>query len=257
LNMGAGENDSSRVHKRRPMSSTYGTSYLPTMEGTRTRVWKEGFDQRVARKQNGFRHVAIEWDVLTGRPLEDDKKYCDDAIKIEELFLPTSRIEKKRRQLNKEYERAKKREDRKRTELRKKLSVDDAGLIREININEYEKNKARNHKTNIQFPTPISTLRSSRSSKSSRSSSARPSRSKSAYHRQKTVETARLSESMSQLSVNDEKSNPRPLGLSQDQVNRLQAEAGMCATQPPQTSAMDRYMETKTKQELDNITCNH
>ena len=59
------------------MSSTYGTSYLPTMEGTRTRfvnnlidlmflgeilnlssalrVWKEGFDQRVARKQNGFR----------------------------------------------------------------------------------------------------------------------------------------------------------------------------------------------------------
>ena len=75
--------------------------------------------------------------------------------------------------------------------------------------------------------------------------------------RQKTIETARLSESMSQLSVNDEKSNPRPLGLSQDQVNRLQAEAGMCATQPPQSSAMDRYMEMKTKQELDNITCNH
>ena len=60
--MGAGENDSNRGHKRweiylvlvsthndydigviyllsfrRPMSSTYGTSYLPTMEGTRTR----------------------------------------------------------------------------------------------------------------------------------------------------------------------------------------------------------------------------
>ena len=77
------------------------------------------------------------------------------------------------------------------------------------------------------------------------------------YFRQKTVETARLSESMSQLSVNDEKYHPQPLGLSQDQVNKLQAEAGVSSSQPPQTSAMDRYMEMKTKQELDNIDCNH
>ena len=86
----------------------------------------------------------------------------------------------------KEYDRAKKREDRKKNDLRKKLSIDDAGIIRELNVNEYEKNKARNHKTNIQFPTPISTLRSERSSrsrKSSRSSSAQLQRSKSAYQR--------------------------------------------------------------------------
>ena len=111
------------------------------------------------------------------------KKFCDDDIKVEELFLPTSRIERKRRQLMKEYDRTKKREERKRNELRKKLSVDDAGIIRELNINEYEKNKARNYKTNIQFPTPISTARSSRSSRSSRSPSVRPKRSKSAHPR--------------------------------------------------------------------------
>ena len=108
-------------------------------------------------------------------------------FRAEELFLPTSRVEKKRRQLIKEYDRVKKREDRKRSELRKKLSVDDAGIIRELNTNEYEKNKARNHRTNIQFPPPASTARSDRSSRpsrSSRSSSARPGqRSKSAYRR--------------------------------------------------------------------------
>ena len=81
-----------------------------------------------------------------------------------------------------EYERAKKRDEgKKKNDLRKKLSID-AGVIREMNINEYEKNKARNYKTNIQFPTPISTLRSQRSSRSSRSSSAQP-RSRSAYQR--------------------------------------------------------------------------
>ena len=114
------------------------------------------------------------------------KSYCH-VFRAEELFLPTSRVEKKRRQLIKEYDRVKKREDRKRSELRKKLSVDDAGIIRELNTNEYEKNKARNHRTNIQFPTPASTARSDRSSRpsrSSRSSSARPGqRSKSAYRR--------------------------------------------------------------------------
>ena len=136
---------------------------------------------RVQHQTFNFRHVAIEWDVLTDRN-HGIKKFCDDDVRAEELFLHTSRIERKRRQLVKEYDRAKKREERKRNELRKKLSVDDAGIIRELNINEYEKNKARNYKTNIQFPTPVSTFRSSRSStKSSRSSSARPSRSKSAY----------------------------------------------------------------------------
>ena len=104
-------------------------------------------------------------------------------FRVEELFLPTSRIEKRRRQLVREYDRAKKKEERKKNELRKKLSIDDAGVIREMNINEYEKNKARNYKTNIQFPTPISTLRSQRSSRSSRSSSAQPRRSCSAYQR--------------------------------------------------------------------------
>lgn len=104
-------------------------------------------------------------------------------FRVEELFLPTSRIEKRRRQLVREYDRAKKKEERKKNELRKKLSIDDAGVIREMNINEYEKNKARNYKTNIQFPTPISTLRSQRSSRSSRSSSAQPRRSRSAYQR--------------------------------------------------------------------------
>ena len=143
---------------------------------------------------------------MTDRP-QEIKKYCDDEIRWgtirsttylwnyytlrycrrpEELFLPTSRIEKKRRQLVREYDRAKKREERKKHELRKKLSIDDAGIIRELNVNEYEKNKARNHKTNIQFPTPISTMRSDRSSrarKPSRSSSAQPKRSQSAYRR--------------------------------------------------------------------------
>ena len=142
---------------------------------------------------------------MTDRP-QQIKKYCDDEIRwsgkqriclfwlmnlhmtcrAEELFLPTSRIEKKRRQLIREYDRAKKREDKKKNELRKKLSIDDAGIIRELNVNEYEKNKARNHKTNIQFPTPISTVRSDRSSRSrkpSRSSSAQPKRSQSAYRR--------------------------------------------------------------------------
>ena len=86
-----------------------------------------------------------------------------------------------------EYERAKKRDEgKKKNDLRKKLSIDDAGVIREMNINEYEKNKARNYKTNIQFPTPISTLRSQRSSRSSRSSSAQP-RSRSAYQRSVTI----------------------------------------------------------------------
>ena len=41
-------------------------------------------------------------------------------------------------------------------------------ICREKNFNEYEKNKARNYKTNIQFPSPVSTVRTSRSS------SARP-----------------------------------------------------------------------------------
>ena len=58
-------------------------------------------------------------------------------------------MEKKRRQLIKEYDRVKKREDRKRSELRKKLSVDDAGIIRELNTNEYEKNKASASKSSI------------------------------------------------------------------------------------------------------------
>ena len=65
------------------------------------------------------------------------------TCRAEELFLPTSRIEKKRRQLIREYDRAKKREDKKKNELRKKLSIDDAGIIRELNVNEYEKNKEK------------------------------------------------------------------------------------------------------------------
>ena len=94
--------------------------------------------------------------------------------RYEDLVLPTSRLEKKRRNLTNVYDRAQKRDERKKHDLlRRKLSVDDAGLIREKNQNEYEKNKARNYKTNIQFPTPVSTVRTSRSS------SARPSRAKS------------------------------------------------------------------------------
>ena len=53
----------------------------------------------------------------------------------------------------------------------------------------------------------------------------------------------------------------RPLGLSQDQVNTLHDAAGVSATgqghDPHHTSAMDRYMEMKTQQDLDNISCNH
>ena len=71
-----------------------------------------------------------------------------------------------------------------------------------------------------------------------------------------------LSEALSAMSVGDARS--RPLGLSQDQVNTLHdaacAPGGPITGQghdPHQTSAMDRYMEMKTKQELDNITCNH
>ena len=101
--------------------------------------------------------------------------------RYEDLILPTSRLEKKRRHLNNVYERAQRREERKKHDLlRRKLSVEDAGLIREKHQNEYEKNKARNYKTNIQFPTPVSTVRSSRSR------SARPSRSKSSISRNRS-----------------------------------------------------------------------
>ena len=52
----------------------------------------------------------------------------------------------------------------------------------------------------------------------------------------------------------------RTLGLSQDQVNTLHDAAGVSASgqghEPHQTSAMDRYMQMKTQQDLDNISCN-
>ena len=51
---------------------------------------------------------------------------------MEELFLPTSRLEKKRRHLSAVYERGARREQRKRLDLlNRKLSVEDAGLIRQ------------------------------------------------------------------------------------------------------------------------------
>ena len=34
---------------------------------SQSRLWKEGFDQRISRKQNGFKHDKIEWDVITAR----------------------------------------------------------------------------------------------------------------------------------------------------------------------------------------------
>lgn len=64
------------------------------------------------------------------------------------------------------------------------------------------------------------------------------------------------------MSVRDARS--RPLGLSQDQVNTLHDAACVPGVptsgqghDPHQTSAMDRYMEMKTQQDLDNISCNH
>ena len=70
---------------------------------------------------------------------------------------------------------------------------------------------------------------------------------------------SQLSEALSNMSVRDARA--RPLGLSQDQVNTLHDAACAPSTgqghDPHQTSAMDRYMEMKTQQDLDNISCNH
>ena len=63
-----------------------------------------------------------------------------------------------------------------------------------------------------------------------------------------------LSECLGQLSL--EGGAGPGLGLGRDQVTRLQEAAAPPGGQH-QTSAMDRFMEMKTKQELDNISCNH
>ena len=63
-----------------------------------------------------------------------------------------------------------------------------------------------------------------------------------------------LSESLGQLSL--EGGAGPGLGLARDQVARLQEAAAPPGDQH-QTSAMDRFMQMKTQQELDNISCNH
>ena len=65
-----------------------------------------------------------------------------------------------------------------------------------------------------------------------------------------------LTESISKLSVSDVKS--RPLGLSQDQVDTLQHAAHGGADQGhDNVSAMDKYLQMKTQQEMDSIQCSH
>ncbi|XP_023321288.1 uncharacterized protein LOC111696006 [Eurytemora carolleeae] len=140
------------------MSSSYKVAFLPMREGTRTRVWKEGFDQRVGRKQDGFKHQKIEWDIETERM--EEKKFLDDDKKFEFLVLPTTRLEKKRKILERTYEKVEIKNRKKSIDkFRKQLSAENAVEIALKNQNEYEKNKARNYKTNIQFPTPLSTVR--------------------------------------------------------------------------------------------------
>ena len=75
-----------------------------------------------------------------------------------------------------------------------------------------------------------------------------------------------LSDSLSKLSMSDK--DRRSLGLSQDQVNILQDAAHLAKSigveagghhqdDGQHSSAMDRYMQMKTQQDLDSITCNH
>lgn len=214
-------------------------------EGTRTRLWKEGFDQRLNRRQNGFKHDKIEWDVITAR--DAHVKQFNDEERFEDLNLPTSRLVKKRRNLTNVYDRAQKRDERKKhTLLRNKLSVDDAGLIREKNQNEYEKNKARNYKTNIQFPTPVSTVRTARSS------SARPSRAKSGVLRNRRGSVGNsslkdLNDSLAKLSMKAS-NTPGSMHLTTEDARALHDLAGN-----NQTSAMNRYMEMKNKQDMDGM----
>ena len=77
-----------------------------------------------------------------------------------------------------------------------------------------------------------------------------------------------LSDSLSKLSMSDK--DRRSLGLSQDQVNILQDAAHLAKSigveagghhqhqdDGQHSSAMDRYMQMKSQQDLDSITCNH
>ena len=82
-------------------------------------MWKEGFDQRISRKQNGFKHDKIEWDVITARwrilSKFDKNLLCFVSTiftreeemfdkKFEDLQLPTSRLVRRRRHLGRVYE---------------------------------------------------------------------------------------------------------------------------------------------------------
>ena len=35
--------------------------------GVRSKLWYEGYEQRIVRKKNGFKHSALEWMVPTDR----------------------------------------------------------------------------------------------------------------------------------------------------------------------------------------------
>ena len=46
---------------------TESQNYQPMAKGVRSRLWKEGYDQRIHRKKNGFNHFKLEWMVPTDR----------------------------------------------------------------------------------------------------------------------------------------------------------------------------------------------
>ena len=60
------ESDDGFLNKKKT-SSQYRNNYQPLEVGMRTFLWKEGFEQRVHRKKNGFNHFKLEWLVPTDR----------------------------------------------------------------------------------------------------------------------------------------------------------------------------------------------
>ena len=88
------------------------------------------------------------------------------------------------------------------------------------------------------------------------------------YNLRRMSSEKQLSDSLSKLSMSDK--DRRSLGLSQDQVNILQDAAHLAKSigveagghhqhqdDGQHSSPMDRYMQMKSQQDLDSITCNH
>ena len=46
---------------------TENQNYQPMAKGVRSKLWLEGYEQRVHRKKNGFNHFKLEWSIPTDR----------------------------------------------------------------------------------------------------------------------------------------------------------------------------------------------